>query len=100
MNNENIYINKNANKTPEPAAQQSQRWTRRMFNWMYSETPKPLETMSLQAQPEDQLDEEEEEEDDEEDDDYENQMAAASNPRITVNSPSSLDASTEFSSTR
>lgn len=93
MNNENIYINKDENKTPEPAAPQtSQRWTQRMFNWMYSETPKPLETTNEQARPEDQADEEEEEDDD--------LMAAASNPRITVNSPSSLDASTEFSSTR
>lgn len=92
MNNENIYINKNANKTQEPAASQNQRWTRRMFNWMYSDTPKPAETMSMQAQPEDQLDEEEDEEEDED------PMAAG--PRITLNSPSSLDVSTEFSSTR
>lgn len=92
MNNENIYINKDENKTQETVQQKP--WTKRVFNWMYSETPKSLEIVDENAMisPIDQEDEDLEEEDD--------LMNDVPKITINVNSPSSLDASTEFSSTR
>ena len=85
MNNENIYVNKNESRT-ESAATEQQPWTRRMFNWMYNETPKSPTTTMDETIVNQRMDEDPQSDDDD-------------LPRITVNSPS-LDVSTEFSSTR
>lgn len=82
-NNENIFINKNDQRTDSNPPQQP--WTKRVLNWMYSETPK-------------------ENQDEEGMNEFVGQELDDDNlpqvPNICVNSPSSLDCSTEFSSTR
>ena len=89
MNNENIYINKNEKRAQEQSTQQP--WTRRMFNWMYSNEAARSQDLIDDKTIDQYLDEDEE-------DDYLTETTDA--PLITINSPSSLDASTEFSSTR